>query len=495
MGGILILFLSNIWTWALSLLDISIVPRYIGVVNFGKLSLAGSILSIAGLVVSFGGGTQMVRMISSKENSAPRIFSVIIAFRFALGLPIILAVCIGLFSLTTDKVILSVVVLNAFGMFLGWIGEALMAYRQALSEYTAMARANMSGKLVGVLTRIVLVMHGGGPVGAVIGDLIGSCAGISAAIWSRKNPIRLVRVTRDDFREILREGWPYFRYSLSIWVYGAPTTIYIICAFSTYTANGWYSVAQRLLGLFYLFPGIFMGVMLPMLIRVYERSHGEFKELTRRALNPALVMCLPFMLILTLGADGLIRALGLRHIHSSADFGPVAILLQIAGVNLLIRWASSYYGMLLIASNRVAEQARTAMIAAPFNIVTTIALVIWTERVYHNGAIGACVAGELTEILVVGCYLHSLRGVAPIRENIKAVTRGLMAAVVPALMLLYIPTPNRWAYIAVAGLSVIAFIPAALLVGAIRKDEYENIIYAIKSKSQKPDDPIAPVML
>jgi O-antigen/teichoic acid export membrane protein len=487
--GLALMLLSTAWTWGLSLIEIAIVPRFLGAANYGKMSLAGSILSFVSLLVTFGGGMQIIRTISADEKSAGRLFSAVFFFRTIVGIPFIFLIYFIMKLTIRDPLVLSLIALVSFNTYLGWMSDIVMSYRQAFTRFATVARAGMLSKFVSVLTRIGLVIKYHSPLGAVFGDTLGSISGLLSAIFSKGEKIRLYRFSMADIKQVMKAGIPYFQYNLFIWIYGAPTTAYILCGFASYRENGWFTVSQRMTGIFYLIPGIVVGVMIPILTRLYEKNREEFILQARRVLNPAIVLCIPFSLIMVLRAKAMLIALGLPMGPGARDsFSAVTILLIIPGINMPIRWLSSYYGMIIIASNRIHKQARAAFFAAIFNISLTIPLVILFHRLMGNGAIGAAIAAELTDLMMVVFYMVWIADIAPLKENGIAFLKGLLAGVVPAAVL-FLPMHNRLEFILVCGLSVAVFIPAAMLTGAIRKDEIKPIIDIIKARAQMKSKP------
>jgi O-antigen/teichoic acid export membrane protein len=480
-GGILLLLLAQAWSWGLSLIEVTFVPRYLGPANIGKLSLAFSVLSVASVMVTFGGSTQIIRTIAAGREAVARFFTAVLVFRTAVGVPIILALCLMTYLLVEERLVVVLTAMTGLNTFLTWMLEALFAYRQAQASFTTYARAEMSAQTVSVFAKVLLVARGYGPIGAALGEMLRSIVGLISAWFSRAGRVCLARIQMDDLRQLVRSGLPYFQYNICVWLYATPTTTYMLCGWAGYETNGWFAIAQKLLGLLFVLPSATVSVLMPLLTRAYEQSPDEFRSLARRSVNPLLALCIPFALLFILRADAIMYALGLYQ----RGFAQVSILLQISGFGLLLRWASMYYGMLLICSDRVSRQARAAFYAAPFNLILTAVLILVTHRAWRNGAIGATIAAELTELLIVLIYARALGDSELIRANAAAVGRGLIAGIAPAVIMLAVPMPDRWAFVGVALLGIAVFFPVAVLVGAIRRDEVAPIVGLARSRFQR----------
>jgi len=385
-----------------------------------------------------------------------------------------------------DPLILSLLAITAMNAYLGWISDAVLMYRQAHTHFGTSARSQMIAKSMGVISRIGLVTHNMGPIGAAIGDSIQGISGTASAWFARSGKIHITSVNLDDIKALISAGRPYFKYNFYLWVYGAPTTTYILVYWSGYESNGCFSVTMRLLGIFCMVPGMLVNVLMPLLVRAYESSMDEYVKLATRTISTALVTGIPFSLLLLIQPSAILRAL-----HYTAAFNDVALPLRIAGGYLLILWASTYYGLLLIACNRIDKQAHAAMIAAPFNLIITVALVILFHRQYHNGAAGAILAVAFTELLVVSIYIHALRDQPIVKPTLLALCRGFAAGIVPGVILC-IPMTGRASFLCIFTLALVAFMPCALLTRAIRIEDIRPFMDVMRTKVQPKSDPPAP---
>ncbi len=475
------IFISQAWLWILGLIEVAILPRYLGSTGIGKLSFAGAVLSIAGVLVSFGGATQIIREVASGQEDSDRLLTTVLIFRTLVGIPIIAAICLVTHFLVHDRLITILLIINAIATYLTWLLDAALAFRQAHTHFGNFATSQMLAKTAGTATRIGSVFTiaplSGKMIGAAMGGVVQRLVGLTVAWTKRGSRLRLVRVHRADFRRFLRAGSPYFLYSISVWMYGTPTTTYMLCAFASYAANGWYVTSERLLSLVFVIPSAIVSVMLPILTRSFEKSPDDYTRLAFRVISPGLVIAIPFALLFILRPEAIVYALGYPR-----DFVQhVPAILRISGFFLLIRWSSMYYGMLLIASNQVNKQARVALYAAPLNLILTAILIILFQRWMDNGAVGGVIAAELTEVFIVNIYIRYMKVPGLVRVNLKAIGRGLLAAVVPALIL-ELPMPNRISLIGWVLLAVLAYIPAAIWAGAIRRDQVAPIFDIVRNR-------------
>jgi hypothetical protein len=77
---------SQLVTWALTFALTIILPRYLGAVNAGKLTIANSIWAIVAIIATFGMDTLLTKEIARKPAQAARLFGASVALRAILFL-------------------------------------------------------------------------------------------------------------------------------------------------------------------------------------------------------------------------------------------------------------------------------------------------------------------------------------------------------------------------------------------------------------------------
>ena len=77
---------SQLVTWALTFALTIILPRYLGAVNAGKLTIANSIWAIVAIIATFGMDTLLTKEIARKPAQAARLFGASAALRAILFL-------------------------------------------------------------------------------------------------------------------------------------------------------------------------------------------------------------------------------------------------------------------------------------------------------------------------------------------------------------------------------------------------------------------------
>lgn len=470
----------QLWSWSLRLLETTIVPRILQDKGYGMVSYAGTFLSFVALLVMFGGSEHVVRSVAADPQRGARIATAMLAARATLLLPILIGTyCVCRFVLHTEPAVLHLLPIFIISVFLAQIYDVLLAWRQGHSQFGVIARTQMVAQSVGLPTSIGLVAAGYGRPGYAWGQVVNVTTSL-ITLWVQKhNPIRFVRLTWADFVRMFREGLPFFRYRLFLWCYGDATSVLYISWIAGYAATGWYGLAMKLVGVLFVVPDTIVQAIMPVLTDAYERAREEYDKLAPRFVNLTLVLAIPFAILLMLRADTLLTVL-----RYPASFHHAALLMQLIGFGLWLRWASVCFGALLIISDRAHSRANAATLAAPYNLLATPLLIYLCHRFLHNGALGAVIAAETTELIIVGVYLQNFRGTGLVRSSLGATGRALVAGLVP-LCVLQLPMHNLPEFLLVGGLAVLLYLPAAALTGALPRTDLALLRRIAQSKTRK----------
>lgn len=473
---------GQLWSWGLSILEITIVPRYLGASAYGKVGYVGTFMSFFSLFIVFGGPEQIIRVVAADPEKGRRIATAQLLMRLVLTVPLLSCVyLICRYVVPTDPGILALFPFTIAAAYFLRIYETLNAWRQGYQQFAVIARAQMIAQSIATPTRIGIVRYGGTPNAKMLGqpfaDVIGNLLKIAAVWFQKGNPIRFARVGIADFKTMAVEGWPFFRYYVPLWFYGDATSILFISWIAGMSSTGCYNLALRLVGVVYFVPASIVQALLPTMTDGFVRAREEYDVLAPRFANMTIVLALPFALILIL------KSRTLLHVLHDDSFMQSAVLLQVYGIGLCLKWASISYGALLVASDRAGKRANAALWALPYNLIATPLLVFACHHAHgiRNGALGALIVAETTEIIIVGIYSQHFRGTGMIRQNLNAVGRGLLACAVPFLVL-QLPMGNLAMFMAVGVASILLFLPAAVFTGALPRDDFQMLTSIFKRK-------------
>src|SRR3954451_1897968 len=81
-----ILMATQLITWALSLLLVVFLPRYLGAAAIGQFAIAGSIWAIMGMLIGFGMDTLLMKQIARNPERTPQLVGTALILRVVLFL-------------------------------------------------------------------------------------------------------------------------------------------------------------------------------------------------------------------------------------------------------------------------------------------------------------------------------------------------------------------------------------------------------------------------
>ncbi|HEV2472219.1 MAG TPA: oligosaccharide flippase family protein [Chthonomonadales bacterium] len=479
LGGIVWMMGGQLLSWSLRLVEAAVVPRILGAHGVGVVGYVGTLFAVIGLLTMFGGPEQIIRSVAADCQRGAVIATHMLVARLLLLPPILAIVYFGSrWAFRSNPSVLILIPIGLIVAFLQPIGEVLLAWRQAHNQFGVAARTQMAAQSASLPTSIALVATGFGTRGAAWGAAVYQIV-LVAAVWIQKNnPIRFAAITLNGFRMMFSECKPYLRYNLFLWLYGSSTSVLFISLLGSYTAIGWYLLAGKLLGVIFVIPMTTLQAVTPTLTDAYVRARHEFESLAPRFVNLIMALSVLFGAVLFLRADSLLRVM-----HYPRSLYPAAILIRVMGLGLWMRWTGVCYGSLLVITGNADLRAKAATVATPYNLLSTPLYVLLCGRFLHNAALGAVIATETTEILIVALYIRHLHRPEMVRRNLAVTARALAAVVAPVILLKLAPTPNLVAFIAVSALAALAYIPAAMLTGALPREAMTMLQNAARSRA------------
>ena len=92
----------------------------------------------------------------------------------------------------------------------------------------------------------------------------------------------------------------------------------------------------------------------------------------------------------------------MRRIFSRTSFGPAETNLQFLAVFLLLVYVSMLLGASLLAAGRQRAWASVQLLCVVVSLVLNPFLIPYFQERYGNGGLGVCVAGIVSEVVMVG---------------------------------------------------------------------------------------------
>lgn len=255
------------------------VARKLGPDSYGLLNYAVSLSSIFGVIMTFGLESVMVRELVSRPAERAEILGTGAALKLGGFLLMLLALGVYL-GITRPPWRTGLLIAVISGGYLFQILQVLEFYFQAevRSKYVSFSKVFSLVIYCGV--RLGLVLWGAELVWFAVAEALNMLCISCGYLWFYRrcgNRVKSWRFSYAAAWRMLKSGWPFYLSSAAIVIYMRIDQV-IIKSFLGNAEVGLYSIAVRLVELFYFIPVIGCASVLPALIRAKERSESLYER-------------------------------------------------------------------------------------------------------------------------------------------------------------------------------------------------------------------------
>ena len=458
---------TQLLSWGMTFVVTLYLPRYIGDVGLGFLTLAASFASVFSLLVGLGTSTVLIKDIARNHGRAGELALASLVLRVPLG---VAAVALGWgasWALGYDAHLRMLIVVALGVMAMGQITEALGCVLRGLEEIPRQNAAALAEKVVASVLTIVLVVLRA-PLALIIGAVaLGSLASLAVVLTGlRRHVSRLAFPSPGTLKTMVMAGMPFLTTAVFMAVYGQADAL-LLSKMSSVAAIGWYGLAKRLGGSTMVIPVALASALLPTLARLWETNKDQFAVSVQRLWNLMLIAVVPFAAVL-----GLAPARILALLHYPASFSHSIPVLVLMGGAVILWFLSQVAGTALIASDRQGAVSRIAGIAAIIS-VPICALCIWgAQHLLHNGAVGAMLSDVLVEGYLLIAYVRALPPRLLHPRSALVLGRALVAALPLVGLFHFVHSASGLVWI-VPGL--IAYLPLCLALGCLSAQDVQAL--------------------
>ncbi|MBI4386194.1 MAG: flippase [Elusimicrobia bacterium] len=454
------LLVNNGFARLVGLLTSVLLARTLGVVDFGTLA---TVLSYANTMIGFsdlGITAYTIREVAAQPERAEKWFP---AGLLLMGLLLLLAFTAALgggWSLgARDSLVL--VVLVCLGMALSRMGSLIGAYTQGMEHMEVLAISEGAYRFA-LLACVSIALALGWRLQGVgwsylIAGLVFLCVGFRMAVPRLLKPVRSV-----DWALIPRMIQGAVPYACS----GYLAMIYmnvgvLFCAHWAGSAQaGYFGSALGLMVAARTLPGLALQAAFPTMTRQVAEDASNIEEWNSRAQRLILILLLPVSVVGIVFSREIVL---LVYGKSYMDAAPVvAVLLAICVFAGLVN-ASGY---VFTSVNRIFVAVKISALALVLQCGLSY---LWTPR---WGALGAAWALGIADVFTWLSCMVSLRFMLNLRFPIKAVARGLAAALLMGAAAWFLKPHLFWVGAILAALCVYG---AALVAAGVLSDEDRRI--------------------
>jgi O-antigen/teichoic acid export membrane protein len=423
--NIAMLTASRFATWIAAFAFTVAQARYLGPGHFGELSVALTYAALLAIVMDFGLGTQLSRMVAQRAADHDQALIATIAIRFGLWLlaaPVLLLACVALeysAELQLTVLLLSVAILlvgvsNTFASFLqGYEDFALPAFAAVAQGVTAAAVGGLILAARPEIAAVAWAFVAGGVVNLAVLALSGRV----------RQSLRRPRIDVQAALRLLRGAVPLGIYAIATTVYFSVDMV-MLQRLAAPENVGWYAAAYRPFGAATLFPSIVAGTVLyPVLSRLSLGSRDELRAVIEKALTLLTLVGVGVALVFALFADRIVAIL-----YPAQSYAEAAGALRLLAPGLLFIYVNWALATALLGLRQERQLIVMAVTIAVLNPLTNlVAIPLFQER-------GAAFTTSLTELIVLMWLARmmprDLLRSASLRVGAKAGAAAAFAAIV-----------------------------------------------------------------
>jgi O-antigen/teichoic acid export membrane protein len=416
-----VMMASQLFTWSLAFVVAIFVPRYLGAVGIGELSIASSVWSIMAVLIAFGMDTHITKTVARDPDKTAEVLGTSLVIRFAFFIIACVLVSSYVFFAKHDTRIVILSIIMGTSCVFGTVSGAFAAVLCGLER---MDLTSLNGVIIKIIvttfTLFVIFMGYSIYIIALVGLISNVFGTLFMGYFIKKKYKIYLRFSLDEAQKMFQISAPYLVTAITISAYQQIDTLFIASLVDAKTV-GWYNTAINLFGTLMFLPVAFGNVIFPALSRSYVTAQEKLLLIARRSIDLMFLFSIPIGLGILVVAKPLVVLLYGEEFTAS---GPV---LSILGVVLIFTYINTLLGQLLISTDRTSKWNMVMIGWALLTIPLDLFLVPWTRDVYQNGALGGALSYLLTEGgMVMGAILLLPKGTLQ-WSNLRTATLSLVS--------------------------------------------------------------------
>ncbi|MEO8905005.1 MAG: oligosaccharide flippase family protein [Polyangiaceae bacterium] len=458
----LYLTVSQALTIPLAVVVNALLARYLGAAEFGYIYLAASLSGFGFLVVNWGHEGALPSLIALDRTRAGVLLGSSLVWRSWLGVVVYAVLAGGCYLLHYDAAFQWALALT---FAITAITAFIAAFKDSIRGFERMdipAFTHVGQQLLAAIVLVPVLLLGGGMRGALFSQIPVALV-VLFLIWRTIRGVGMdgLSVRRDAMKTLFIDGTPFVFFNLAMALQPIIDAVFL-SKLSPPEVMGWFAVSRRLLGVL-LFPAsALIGALYPTLVRLYDENRDSFAEISRGAFQGVALLSIPVAL-----GCGLYPEVGVG-MFSHKSFAPAEDNLRISALYLFLVYFSMPLGMCIFACGKRKVWSGVQGLCVVVSAVLDPLLVPWFQAHHHNGGLGLCIAGVISEALVIVCGLFLLpKGVIDkrlARSLLFALASGAVMALVARLLKGFSPFLG-------APLAVLAYVIALWATGGVEKQQ------------------------
>jgi len=479
---------SLLVTYAIAMGVRFLLPAHLGPEDFGRFNWADSFSAVFFLATQFGLEMYIRKEVTRRPAHASDFFGTTLLMRLGLT-----GVLLGVLALVMHQrgdppEVRHLVYLFAVAQGLIIINASVAALLHAKGKVAGLSVSNIVTKGVwggGLFAAAVA----GLPLPWLAVPLVVSEAVKLAVGWrlAHQHMGLTFKVDLPATWKVLKASLPFFITGVALGANGR-LDVMILGMKATHEEVGFYGAAWNIAGLTFFLNPVFTWVLMPLASRASQRSVDELTRLTRRALEGTLVITVPLMMLIVLGAPLWVRLMGEK-------FGPSVMPLRLMSPLFVLAFITMTAGLWLTMTNREWWVTITNVIGSL--VVVPVLNLVLVPVMYQALGAGGGAAGTALSILLmevgVTVSLFARMGRVAFDSRLLSLV-GKTAAVCLAIVVLdltVLAPLNPWVRL---GVEAVLYVVGVLATGAVRPGDVLQVVRLARRRGP-PEPEAAPAVV
>jgi O-antigen/teichoic acid export membrane protein len=417
-------------TTVISLLAITYLSRYLGVVGYGQYGLIFAYLSLFGVLVDFGFFLLQVREVSRRPQDESFILGNVMGLKIALGVVVFTVAYILARFLYDNPIIYTGILIGVVSQWALALHQVPVSLFQARLQMHKVAIVNVAVRLAYLGAILWGVQADVGVLGVVaIIAVLNLAVWLGQTAWASQLASLAPRWNLDYWWTFLKEAWPLGVAVVLAMIYFKIDTIMLQAMKGDY-AVGIYTLPYKIIEVVLTVPTVFMSSVVPVFVRFWSEQPDRARAIFKKAFDAMALASLP------LAAGAMIAGTQLMVAVGGVDFEASGTVLKILIWTTSLSFMGAVFNYSMIAAGYQRLMVWPYLSATIFNVVANFILI---PRYSYIGAAFATVA---TEVLVLGWVAWLAWRWVGLMPNLVVLGKSALAAGTMAGLLWWLGSPN-----------------------------------------------------
>jgi O-antigen/teichoic acid export membrane protein len=403
---------SKVLNTIVAMVGLMLITRYLGPEKFGLYVTALAFNNLFNSLGDWGIYQTTTRSISQPKADEKTIIGNIMALRltvsFFLSLTIPFAIYFSSYSielkLALFLVLLGYIFYSFYQVLIGLFQKRLIMYKITIVE--------LLGKIVQLGIVATGIKFDLGLKFITLGITISMLFNFIVVYYlSRKFITFKLNFNTSKWKKFLKESWPIGLSVIVTFIYFKADTL-LLKSLSTDRAVGIYGAAYKVLENITFFPGMIMGLVMPMLSFYIIKDKQKFKQLVNENFKLFTILIVPLVIATLFFAENIIA------IIAGPEYTASATVLRIVIFSLAFIFFGMLFGNIMVAAKLQKQQLIALSICATFNVSANLILI---PKYSYLATSYVSVATELLVVILSAYIIYKNLNFLPKIKNLTLI--------------------------------------------------------------------------